>query len=76
MKINVYKKEEGKRFYITFDDVTSNGQGFGSSISLDVEDFKILGEKINAELEELQKSDSKTEVVWNPRSHRHEIVKK
>jgi hypothetical protein len=76
MKINVYKKEEGKRFYITFDDVTSNGQGFGSSISLDVEDFKVLGEKINAELEDLQKSDIKEERVWNPRSQRHEIVKK
>lgn len=76
MKINVYRKEEGKRFYITFDDVTSNGQGFGSSISLDVEDFKTLGEKINAELEDLQKSNVKEERVWNPRSQRHEIVKK
>jgi hypothetical protein len=76
MKINVYKKEEGKKFYITFNDVTSNGQGFGSSLYLDVEDFKTLGEKINAELEDLQKSDIKEERVWNPRSQRHEIVKK
>lgn len=76
MKINIYRKEEGKRFYITFDDVTSNGQGFGSSISLDVEDFKALGEKINAELEELNKTEEKTEVIWNPRSQRHETIKK
>lgn len=76
MKISIYKQEEGEKYMISFDDVTSNGQGFGSSISLDVEDFKVLGEKINAELEDLQKSDSKTEVVWNPRSQRHEIVKK
>lgn len=76
MKISIYKQEEGEKYMISFDDVTSNGQGFGGSITLDVEDFKVLGEKINAELEDLQKSDSKTEVVWNPRSHRHEIVKK
>ena len=76
MKINIYKQEEGKKFLITFDDVTSNGQGFGSSISLDVEDFKVLGEKINAELEDLQKSDFSEEIVWNPRSQRHETVMK
>lgn len=56
MKINIYRKEEGKRFYITFDEVTDSGQGFGSSISLDVEAFRTLGEKINTELEELNKT--------------------
>lgn len=76
MKITIYKQEEGEKYMISFDDVTSNGQGFGGSITLDVEDFKTLGEKINAELEDLQKSEPKTEVVWNPRSQRHETVKK
>lgn len=76
MKISIYKQEEGEKYMISFDDVTSNGQGFGGSITLDVEDFKTLGEKINAELEDLQKSEPKTEVVWNPRSQRHETVKK
>ncbi|MEE3358168.1 MAG: hypothetical protein VZR31_08790 [Lachnospiraceae bacterium] len=76
MKINIYRQEEGRKYMISFDDVTSNGQGFGGSVTLDVEDFKTLGEKINAELEDLQKSDSKTEVVWNPRSQRHETIKK
>lgn len=57
MKINIYKKEEGKRFYITFDEVTDSGQGFGSSmLSLDADDFRTLGEKINTELEELNKT--------------------
>ena len=56
MKINIYRKEEGKRFCITFDEVTDSGQGFGSSISLDVDDFRTLGEKINTELEELNKT--------------------
>ena len=76
MKINIYKQEEGERYMISFSDVTSNGQGFGGSITLDVEDFKTLGEKINAELEDLQKSNFKEEVVWNPRSQRHEIIRK
>lgn len=73
MKINIYRKEEGKRFYITFDDVTIDGQGFESSLSLNVEDFKTLGEKINTELENL---NIKEEIVWNPRSRRHEIIKR
>lgn len=76
MKIDIYKQKEGEKYMISFSDVTSNGQGFGGSVTLDVDDFKTLGEKINMELENLQKSDSKTEVVWNPRSHRHEIIKK
>ena len=76
MEINIYKQEEGKKFMISFSDVTSNGQEFGGSVTLDVEDFKTLGEKINTELENIQKSEHKTEVVWNPRSQRHEIVKK
>ena len=61
MRINIYKKEEGRRFYITFDDVTIDGQGFESSLSLNVEDFKTLGEKINTELENLNKSSSSDE---------------
>ena len=76
MKISIYRQEEGRKYMISFDDVTSNGQGFGGSVTLDVEDFKTLGEKINAELENLQKSEPKEEVVWNPRSQRHEIIKK
>ena len=75
MKIDIYKQKEDEKYMISFSDVTSNGQGFGGSITLDVEDFKTLGEKINTELE-LQKSEPKTEVVWNPRSQRHETVKK
>ena len=74
MKIHIYKKEEGRRFYITFNDVTSNGQGYGGSISLNIDDFKSLGEKINTELEKTEKENN--EMVWNPRSQRHETVKK
>ena len=56
MKINIYRKEDDKRFYITFDEVTDSVQGFGSSISLNADDFRTLGEKINTELEELNKT--------------------
>lgn len=77
MEINIYRKEEGKSFYITFDEVTDSGQGFGSSISLGVEDFRTLGEKISAELEKNKKTErERTETVWNPRSQRHETIKK
>lgn len=76
MKITIYKQEEGKKFMISFSDVTSNGQEFGGSVTLDVEDFKTLGEKINTELEDLQKSNFKEERIWNPRSKRHETVRK
>lgn len=75
MKVNIYRKEEDKRFYITFDDVTIDGQGFESSLSLNVEDFKTLGEKINTELENLN-NNLKEEIVWNPKSQRHEIIKR
>ena len=76
MKITIYKQKEGEKFLISFSDVTRSGQGFGGSFTLDVEDFKTLGEKINAELEDLDKSEPKEEVIWNPRSQRHEIIKK
>jgi len=76
MKITIYKQKEGEKFLISFSDVTSNGQEFGGSFTLGIEDFKTLGEKINAELENLDKSEPKEEVVWNPRSQRHEIIKK
>ena len=73
MKIDIYKQKGGE-YMISFSDVTSNGQGFGGSVTLDVEDFKTLGEKISEELKKNEKE--KTEVVWNPRSQRHEIIKK
>lgn len=63
MKINVFGNEEGGKFLISFYDVTSKGHESGRAIALDVEDFKTLGEKINAKLESFQKSNSKTEVA-------------
>ena len=60
MKINVFKNgEEGKFLISHYDDI----HDFGMAFTLDVEDFKTLGKKINAELEGFQKSNSKTEVA-------------
>lgn len=77
MKINIFRQEEGEKFYITFADRNTEGREFGSAITLDMEDAVKLNEMLTSELKSLDKSEmEKTEVVWNPRSHRHEIVKK
>jgi len=73
MKISIFRKEEGKKFLIQFDEQTPSGQGEGFAMTLDVEDVITLNEMIS---EELKKTEEKTEVVWNPRSQRHETVKK
>lgn len=75
MNINIFRQEEGKKFQISFSDVNSNGQEFGGSIILDVEDVKTLNEMISKELQEMD--NPKEEIVWNPKSQRHEkVVKK
>ena len=73
MKISIFRKEEGKKFLIQFDEQTPSGQGEGFAMTLDVEDVITLNEMIS---EELKKTEEKTEVVWNPRSQRHETIKK
>jgi len=67
--ISVYKIEENNRFYISI----SRGED-GFRFNLTPEELKDLYDKISEELKKTEKE--KTEVVWNPRSHRHEIVKK
>lgn len=74
MNINIFRQEERKKFQISFSDVNSNGQEFGGSIILDVEDMKILNEKISNELNDLNKPEE--EIIWNPKSQRHERVVK
>ena len=72
MKINIFRQEEGDRFYITF--AYDENQGTGFAFTLSTEDLKTLGEKISAEIQEMNKP--KEEMVWNPRSQRHEIKRK
>lgn len=75
MKINIFRQEEGKKFQISFSDVNGNGQEFGGSIIMDVEDVKMLNEMISKELQDLNKPEE--EIVWNPKSQRHErVIKK
>lgn len=69
MKINIYKVEENNRFYISI------GRGENEfRFNLTSEELEILHDKISEELKKTEKE--KNEMVWNPRSQRHETVKK
>ena len=68
MKVNIYRKEEGNRFNISI------GRGEDEfQFNLTPEELEILHDKISEELKKTEKE--KNEMVWNPRSHRHETVK-
>ena len=69
MKIDIYRKEEGNRFYISI----SRGED-EFQFNLTAEELETLHDKISKELEKTEKESN--EVVWNPRSQRHETVKK
>ena len=68
MKVNIYRKEEGNRFNISI------GRGEDEfQFNLTPEELETLHDEISKELEKTE--ENKTEVVWNPRSQRHETVK-
>ena len=69
MKVNIYRKEEGNRFYISI----SRGED-EFQFNLTAEELETLHDEISKELKKTEKD--KNEVVWNPRSQRHETVKK
>ena len=69
MKINIYKVEENNRFYISI------GRGENEfRFNLTSEELKTLYDKISEELKKTE--EKKAELVWNPRSQRHETIKK
>ena len=68
MKVNIYRKEEGNRFNISI----SRGED-EFQFNLTPEELETLHDEISKELEKIE--ENKTEVVWNPRSQRHETVK-
>ena len=69
MQINIYKVEENNRFYISI------GRGENEfRFNLTSEELKTLHDKISEELKKTE--EEKAELVWNPRSQRHETVKK
>ena len=69
MKINIYKAEENNRFYISI------GRGEDEfQFNLTPEELETLHDKISEELKKTE--ENKTEVVWNPRSQRHETLMK
>ena len=69
MKIDIYKVGENNRFYISI----SRGED-EFQFNLTPEELETLYDEISKELEKTE--ENKTEVVWNPRSQRHETVKK
>ena len=68
MKANIYKAKNN-RFYISI----SRGEN-EFQFNLTPEELETLHDKISKELEKTEKESN--EVVWNPRSQRHETVKK
>ena len=69
MEINIYKVEDSNRFNISI----SRGED-GFQFNLTIDELKTLHNEISKELEKTKKE--KNVIVWNPRSRRHEIVKK
>ena len=68
MKVNIYKAKNN-RFYI------SSGRGENEfQFNLTAEELETLHDKISEELKKTE--ENKTEVVWNPRSQRHETLMK
>lgn len=69
MEINIYKVEDSNRFNISI----SRGED-EFQFNLTIDELKTLHNEISKELEKVKKE--KNVVVWNPRSRRHEVVKK
>ena len=69
MKVNICRKEGSNRFYISI----SRGEN-EFQFNLTAEELETLNDKISKELEKTEKENN--EMVWNPRSQRHETVKK
>lgn len=69
MKANIYRKKGSNRFYISI----SRGED-EFQFNLTAEELETLHDKISKELEKTEKENN--EMVWNPRSQRHETVKK
>ena len=68
MKIDIYKVGENNRFYIPI----SRGED-EFQFNLTAEELETLHDEISKELKKTEKESN--EVVWNPRSQRHETVK-
>lgn len=74
MKISVYTAENDQIIVSFLNDENPNQEsGFSFSGSLD--DMKELNEKLSETIKEMENVKD-VEVVWNPRSQRHERVEK
>lgn len=71
MKIDVYKGEN--QYFVSVLHDENPGQESGFEFSLGYNELKELNQKIT---DILQTVEVKSEMVWNPRSQRHETVRK
>ena len=69
MKVNIYRKVGSMRCNISIGTGENEFQ-----FNLTAEELETLHDKISKELEKTEKENN--EMVWNPRSQRHETVKK
>ena len=69
MKVNIYRKEGSTRFNIS---ISRRDDEF--QFNLTAEELETLHDKISEELKKTE--ENKNEMVWNPRSQRHETIKK
>ena len=69
MKVNIYRKEGSNRFNIS---ISRRDDEF--QFNLTPEELETLHDKISEELKQTEENNN--EMVWNPRSQRHETVKK
>ena len=75
MKVKVYKSETGSDYHICFTcgyDLNTIS-AMVMDISCDEETLKNLHQQLG---EIIPKKEVKEEIVWNPRSKRHEVVRK
>ena len=75
MNITIFKQEEGQRFLLT---LTRDNDKEIHSLAFDLsqEELRQLRDEITRELDDLEKDEFQEEIVWNPRSQRHERVRK
>ena len=74
MKINVYSSKEEDLYRVAFSEENSNHQESGFSFTCNLEQLKELNQKISDVIQEVENGKVTEEVVWNPRSQRHEKI--
>ena len=73
MKVKVYKAENGANYHIGFTCDYNPDTASAMEVSCDEETLRDIYQQLG---EIFAENETKEEMVWNPRSQRHEIVRK